>query len=97
MNTDWYIYYRARTEHAGLVQERVNAMQSRMQKALGIHCSLKQRDTIQDEQHTWMEVYLAVPRDFEALLAQEVLAARLEELIVGERHTEHFMDVTTCA
>lgn len=97
MNTDWYVYYRVRIEHAGLLQSRVVAMQSRLQLALGIQCSLKKRHQTRDEHHTWMEVYLAVPDNFEPILAQEVLSAKLEELIDGDRHTEHFLDVTSCA
>ncbi len=97
MNTDWYIYYRVRTEHAGLLQERAGAMQSRLRQSMGIRCSLKKRHLEDGLQDTWMEVYLAAPGNFEELLAQEVLAANLEELIIGERHPEHFMDVTTCA
>jgi hypothetical protein len=97
MNSDWYVYYRARVEDARLLQERVRAMHSRLQRSTRIHCSLKKRYPEDGEQNTWMEVYLAVPDNFEMLLAQEVLAARLGELIVGERHKEHFMDVTTCA
>jgi len=97
MNSDWYVYYRARVEDAGLLQERVAAMHSHLQRATGIHCSLKKRLSEDGEQNTWMEVYLAAPDNFEMLLAQEVLAVRLGELIVGERHMEYFMDVTTCA
>ncbi len=96
MNADWYIYYRVRIEHADLLQQRVSAMQARLHQQAGITCALKKRPQARDGHHTWMEVYQAAPEDFEAMLARELQVAGVEELIDGERHTEHFLDVTSC-
>ena len=97
MNTDWYVYYRVKVALADQLQLRVIAMQARLHDELGIVCALKKRPQVRDEQHTWMEVYLATPGNFGDILARELLAAKVEELIDGERHTEHFLDVTSCA
>jgi len=94
---DWYVYYQVRIELAETVQSRVQAMQQRLRQMHGISCGLKRRPQEKDGLHTWMETYLAVPSDFMALLNAEVQTARLAELITGERHTEYFWDVTSCA
>jgi hypothetical protein len=94
---DWYIYYHVRAEHETTLHARVSAMQSRLQQTCGVTGALKRRPQLRDGLHTWMEVYIAAPIDFDTLLAAEVLAAKLPELIDGERHVEHFWDVTSCA
>jgi Domain of unknown function (DUF4936) len=94
---DWYIYYRARTEHAAELQQRVGAMQSRLRKEFGIVGALKRRPLPQDGRHTWMEIYTAVPHEFEAILADAVVAAALLVWIDGDRHAEIFADISTCA
>lgn len=94
---DLYIYYRARCEDAQALEVRVTAMQSVLSKEHGIAVALKRRPEEKDRRQTWMEVYLAVPRDFEAALAPAVAQAKLDALIDGERHTEYFLDVFSCA
>jgi hypothetical protein len=94
---DWYIYYQVRAEHETTLHERVSTMQRRLLQTCGVIGSLKRRPQLRDGLHTWMEVYIAAPIDFDTLLAAEVSAAKLSELIDGERHVEHFWDVTSCA
>jgi hypothetical protein len=94
---DWYIYYRVRAEQAPLLHARVSAMQRRLLQQAGVRAMLKQGPQLRDGFHTWMEVYVAAPSDFGAILAREVLNAELSEIIDGERHVEHFWDVTSCA
>ena len=94
---DWYIYYRVRAEHDNLLHERVSAMQARLLQQAGVNGALKRRPQVREGMHTWMEVYIAAPGNFDAILASEVLTANLSELIEGERHVEHFWDVTSCA
>ena len=97
MNRDCYVYYKGRAEHGAHLRERVASMQQRLHEQLGIACSLKRRPQSKDGFDTWMEVYLAVPEGFEQSLARELLKAKLDELIDGERHLEHFLDLTSCA
>jgi hypothetical protein len=94
---DWYIYYRVRAEHDVLLHERVSAMQARLLQQAGITGALKRRPQIREGMHTWMEVYIAAPSNFDTILATEVANANLSVLIEGERHVEHFWDVTSCA
>jgi hypothetical protein len=44
-----------------------------------------------------MEIYPATTDGFDAALASAVRAASLVELIAGNRHTEIFTDLPTCA
>jgi hypothetical protein len=90
--TDWYIYYRARTEYATDLQRRVESMQARLRKEFGIAGALKRRPLPQDGRHTWMEIYTAVPHNFEAILADAMTAAGLLDLTDGDRHVEFFVD-----
>jgi hypothetical protein len=59
--------------------------------------ALKRRPEAKDGRHTWMEVYLAVPDGFDAVLERSVEQAQLARLIDGERHAERFMDAASCA
>jgi hypothetical protein len=97
MNIDLYVYYRVRCEHAPLLQARVRAMQSSLSAEYGIVTALKRRPEEKDGRHTWMEVYLAAPQEFDALLERAVGQAGLADVIDGQRHTEFFMDCSTCA
>ena len=94
---DLYIYYRVRSEDAASLQERAAAMQKSLSGEYGIVSGLKRRPEEKDGLQTWMEIYQDVPADFEATLAQVVMQAGLAEFIEGQRHTEHFLDVSTCA
>lgn len=89
---DLYIYYRVRDEHAAQLAPRVRAMQA----ALGSG-QLKRRPGASDGVQTWMEVYPDAPAGFDTALALAVSQAALPELIAGERHTEVFMDLDSCA
>lgn len=73
-------------------------MQQSIARECGIVAELKRRPEAKDGRHTWMEVYHAVPDNFDAVLAKAVVHAGLPELIDGERHTELFLDCyRTCA
>lgn len=94
---DCYVYYRVRADLAVLLRERVATMQNCLQQEFGITGSLKRRSQQQEGKDTWMEVYADIPQDFDTILAQACAFAMLQELIAGERHIEHFLDVTSCA
>jgi hypothetical protein len=94
---DLYIYYRVRSEDAGALREHATAMQKSLSGEYGIVTGLKRRPEEKDGWQTWMEIYEAVPDNFEAILEQAVMQAGLAGFIEGERHTEHFLDVSTCA
>ena len=94
---DLYIYYRVRTINTDLFQERAVGMQQQLMRAHAIVAALKRRPEVQDDMHTWMEVYLNVVDDFATTLNQAVATSRLSDLIEGDRHTEQFLDVPVCA
>jgi hypothetical protein len=97
MGTDCYVYYKVRAANGTLLRERVAGLQQRLQAQWGVACSLKRRPQSKDGLDTWMEVYLAVPEGFEQGLARELHDAQVQDLIDGERHVEHFLDLTSCA
>jgi hypothetical protein len=97
MDIDLYVYYRVRSEHAQMLQARVRHMQSSLSAECGIDTALKRRPEEKDGRHTWMEVYLAAPPGFDAVLERAVARAGLADIIDGERHTEYFLDCSTCA
>lgn len=76
---------------------RASQMQQFLSKQYGIDTALKRRPQEKDGSHTWMEIYNSVPDGFDAILSQAVAAFELSRLIDGERHTEYFLDVSTCA
>jgi hypothetical protein len=45
---------------------------------------------------TWMEIYLSVTEEFTTLLETTIATTELSGLIVGERHTEYFLDSLSC-
>lgn len=94
---DLYIYYRVRASDADAFQQKATAMQSELQGHDTVNAALKRRPDVQDGMHTWMEVYLATTPDFEARLAQAVIANGLPAFIQGPRHTEQFVDLSSCA
>lgn len=94
---DLYIYYRVPDAHAALLAPRVLAMQARLLEAHGVTGQLKRRPESAQGVQTWMEIYPATQAEFDAALAAAVHDAALSELIDGQRHTEVFMDVSTCA
>ncbi len=94
---DLYVYYRVDCALAQAVCERATAMQARLSQDCGVAAALKRRPDAKDGRHTWMETYHNIPDGFDAILAQAVSQSGLASLIDGERHTEFFLDITTCA
>jgi hypothetical protein len=94
---DWYVYYRARAEFAARLQMRVTSMQTRILLEYGIAGALKRRPHMDEGRHTWMEVYLSAPLDFDVALTHAAQAAKLPELTEGERHIECFWEIASCA
>ena len=94
---DLYIYYRVASANAKHLCVQVTAMQADLTRENGVAAHLKRRPTEQDGQHTWMEIYTDAPADFEEKLDRAVIRAELAAITIGERHTEYFMDASTCA
>jgi hypothetical protein len=92
-----YVYYRAKSENAALLQARANYMQAQLARTRGVSGFLKRRPAEKDGCHTWMEVYSFAPDGFEECLRSAVEEAGLLELTEGERHTEIFEDRSACA
>jgi hypothetical protein len=93
---DLYIYYKVRDENARSLEVRVRAMQHALASMHGVVGQLKRRPESKDGMQTWMEVYPATDRGFEAVLLQAVCDARLQGLIEDARHSEIFVDIVTC-
>jgi hypothetical protein len=94
---DLYIYYKVRDGHADELELRLRMMQAELGLATGVYGELKRRPEAKDGMQTWMECYLATGTGFDAALSAAERDAALSELIVGERHTEVFVDVSSCA
>ncbi|KIF82539.1 DUF4936 family protein [Noviherbaspirillum autotrophicum] len=94
---DLYIYYRVRSEHADALRAQAAAMQRCLSQEYGIVTGLKRRPEERDGRQTWMEIYQAVPDGFAAILERAAAQAGLARLIDGQRNTEYFLDVPTCA
>jgi hypothetical protein len=89
---DLYVYYKVSELQAAALAPRVRAMQAAL-AAGGVAVQLKRRPESKDGMQTWMEVYPGVSEAFEAELAQAAAQAGLEELIVGPRRSEVFVDL----
>ena len=72
-------------------------MQRCLSQEYGIVTGLKRRPQEKDGRQTWMEIYQDIPDGFEAALERAVAQAGLAGLIDGQRNTEYFLDVPTCA
>lgn len=94
---DLYVYYRVDCAHAELLCKRVKALQGELALRYNVSAALKRRPAASDGRHTWMETYLNIPEGFDAILSQAVSQSQVAALIEGERHTEYFLDITTCA
>ena len=94
---DLFIYYRVSDEHAARLAPRVFAMQAQLAAAHGVAGQLKRRPGSSGGKQTWMEIYPATGAGFDTALAAAVQQAALSELTDGERHTEVFTDLSTCA
>ena len=93
--TDLYVYYTVRAEHAAALLPMVAAMQAGLSAAHGVSGRLKRRSDMRAGVQTWMEVYPDVAGEFEAILGRSAQDAGLTAL-AGARHTEVFMDMSTC-
>jgi len=80
-----------------MLQSRAWAMQQSLAKEYGIVTGLKRRSQEKDGRQTWMEIYQAVPEHFEAILERAIAQAGLAHFIDGQRKTEYFLDVSSCA
>jgi len=94
---DLYIYYRVPSNKASLLQQQVLALQAMLKQDTGVSAELKRRPQELEGKHTWMEIYRDVPPDFERVLNDTIATAGLDNVIEGERHSEHFMDFSSCA
>jgi len=97
MKRDLYIYYRVPVENTRELHKRVARLQQGLAAECDIVAQLKRRPEEKDGRQTWMEVYLGVPPEFDAALERALAQAELSGLIDGQRHTEVFMDVSSCA
>lgn len=97
MKRNLYIYYRAPAAHAAEIQQRTAGMQKSLREDYGIVARLLRRPEEKDGRHTWMEVYEDVPDRFEEALEGALTRAGLAGLTDGQRHTEIFVDVSSCA
>ncbi|QRX82908.1 DUF4936 family protein [Glaciimonas sp. PAMC28666] len=88
---DLYIYYRVAAANATQFMQLATAMQNALSRDYNIACALKRRPEATEDQHTWMEVYLAVPENFTSHVAQAVVQSGAATLIEGARHTEFFI------
>lgn len=94
---DLYIYYRVKEADALHLQQQAAAMQDTLAVQIGVAAALKRRPAPEQGLYTFMEVYPAVPADFEGALERAVAQAGLSGLIQGARHIEIFQDATSCA
>lgn len=92
-----YVYYRVASADALQLKTRALEMQAKLIDQYGIQAALKRRPQEEAGMHTWMEVYLSVPEEFEPVLEQAVHDADLPALIHGARHVEYFVDSASCA
>jgi hypothetical protein len=97
MRPELYIYYRVRNENAAELQPRLLEMQRCLSREYGIVSALKRRPEEQDGRQTWMEIYQSLPADFDTILERAVQQAGVSALIDGQRHTEQFLDISSCA
>lgn len=97
MSIDLYIYYRVPVAHIDDFQRKAIAMQQMLKRQYGVDAALKRRPDAADDLHTWMEVYPATPADFAEKLSRAITEHGLLAFIEGPRHTEQFVDVSTCA
>ncbi len=89
---DFYIYYQVPYIHVSALRERVMAMQENLVARFAIEVDLKHRPIVSDHAQTWMEIYLAAPDGFNAVLENAAIEYQLGPLIEGSRHTEQFVD-----
>ncbi|MFC5474188.1 DUF4936 family protein [Paraherbaspirillum soli] len=96
MSMDLYIYYRVAAERAQQFDHAATAMQAGLSHRHRIASALKRRPEIEDGHHTWMEVYSSVPPDFTHIVEQAVTQSGIAAFIAGPRHTESFVNISSC-
>ncbi len=94
---DLYIYYRVHQDNADVLCKRVLHVQQQLRTQYGVASELKRRLEQKAGYHTWMEVYLNTPADFELALQKAIDAAELGHLMIDARHIEYFVGVNACA
>lgn len=94
---DLYVYYKVRDEDSTRLAPLVRGMQQELAAREGVSVQLKRRPGENDGLQTWMEVYPAVPADFDAVLARAVDGAGFVPMLAGPRRTEVFTDLPPCA
>lgn len=94
---DLFVYYRVAVADATAFRAAVLAMQQRLAAECDVATALKRRPEPSNGEHTWMEVYSGVAADFDDRLAAAAERAGLFQWIIGSRHAEHFLDVSSCA
>ena len=94
---DLYIYYKVAPDNASALLPVVCTMQTQLAPVCGAAPQLKCRADAPDGVQTWMEVYPDTLPGFADALTLAVRDAALDTLISGPRHSETFMDMTTCA
>jgi hypothetical protein len=90
---DFYVYYKVRSEDAARLAPLVHAMARRLEQDAGVRVALKRRPEDKDGLQTWMEVYPGVTGGFDAILAQVVADAGIEQYLAGPRRLEMFTDL----
>ncbi|HRQ57986.1 MAG TPA: DUF4936 family protein [Azoarcus taiwanensis] len=90
-----YVYYRLRADVSSETAcARIATMQQAVTERTPVTARLMRR---LEDTTTWMEIYEHVTnvREFEAVLAEEVAVARLDDLIEpgSARHIEHFVAI----
>ena len=92
-----FIYYRARTDNAGVLQAAALALQADLRRQHpDLQARLLRRPEAADGMHTWMEIYAAParPQGICESLQREIetaAQAQLASLINGHRHIESFV------
>ncbi|AIY41995.1 hypothetical protein LT85_2837 [Collimonas arenae] len=97
MSTNIYIYYKVAAARAQEFDRAAAKMQAELSLQHQINTALKRSAEMKDEQHTWMEVYSSVPPDFMQLIDEAVARHGLAALIESPRHTEFFVNISSCA
>lgn len=90
---DFYVYYQVEEKNAQALQVRIIEMQQNLRASLGVESALKRRPATFDNIQTWMEIYLAVPGNFDVILADAITEYDISSLIKADRHIEQFMDL----
>lgn len=94
---DLYIYYKVSEQHADALELRLRIMQAELGALTGVYGEIKCRPGSNGGMQTWMEIYSGTGEGFDAALLAAERDAALSELIEGERRTEVFMDLSSCA